>query len=240
MRFTAYITSYGHESHTEQCVKDCLREAVDKIVVLDNGGDYTPIGPETVIKNVKNCGWLGAFNQCLMHATQRKRHSVILNNDVRLSYGFFKGLRSAFQHGWGIGIVVPAYNGVMSKGQAVGNINWKRYTPKSQVTILDYCDGTAMAFDWRAVREVGVFDPHFEPSGWGAEVDYTYRAANLGVKLAVTRMSYVQHVGAVTCAPLHGSHSKYMAICQAEVRSRMREKYGKAWTKIIPFTYGAA
>ena len=50
-RVLAVIPVYGQQDLTHAVVEDLAREAalVD-VVVVDNGGDYTPIGPEDVVR----------------------------------------------------------------------------------------------------------------------------------------------------------------------------------------------
>jgi GT2 family glycosyltransferase len=92
-RALVVIPSYGVAHLTRDVVCDVLREPTQAVVlVIDNEGDYRPVDDEVVWRPGKNLGWLRASNAGMRLALETGGASaVLLNNDTRLSDGFFAG-----------------------------------------------------------------------------------------------------------------------------------------------------
>lgn len=239
LKVVAYIPGHNKHEITYRCVEDCIRERV-RTVVIDNASEppYAPLRGEQVIRNETNTGWLVAANQALAHAMETGCHPVVLNNDVRLSHGFFFGITAAFKNYKRAGIVVPLYNDWMSVAQQARPApEAEAFKPNRRFVEARYCDGTAIAFRLGVVRRLGKLDENFLPSGWGAEVDYCHRISQIGYKVIVTHLSYVQHMGAATAAAAYGGKSRYTHKCIDEVRKNMARKYGEKWYNIVPYDY---
>jgi len=88
------IPAFGSNALTHAVLPDVLAESelVD-LLIVDNGGHYDTIADEWVIRPGVNIGWAGASNLGFRTAFRRGyEFAVTLNNDTRLSPGFFAGL----------------------------------------------------------------------------------------------------------------------------------------------------
>jgi GT2 family glycosyltransferase len=200
------IPVLGHHQMTHDLLGDLAREAalVD-VVVVDNGGDYPPFGGEDVRRPGRNLGWAGGTNDATQ-ALLRPSHDAVLwlNNDTRLSRDFVAGLLRAWKK-TGAGIVGPVYDCYWRHQRAEHPVPPSEYRPRPAHYPVPFVDGTAMFVPTTTVDAIGLLDDDtFAPVGWGAEVDYSLRARAAGMKLAVTRLSYLHHEKSVTGKTVFG------------------------------------
>lgn len=196
----AVIPVYGQQDLTHAVVEDLAREAalVD-VVVVDNGGDYTPIGPEDVVRPGANLGWAAGTNAGTVERRDASHDAFLwLNNDTRLSRGFVAGLLRCWLE-TGAGIVGPVYDCHWLHQRVRRVVPVARYRPRHRNHPAPFIDGTAMFVPASTVDAIGLLDAEtFAPIGWGAEIDYSLRARENGLDLVVTRLSYLHHTKSAT------------------------------------------
>lgn len=235
-RTVAIIAACGRHELTRSVAGQCRGEGVD-VLVVDGQGDYRPRGGERVLRTGENLGWLRANNLALrtLMAESRTRPDgyerfVLLNNDLRLSRGFFAGLVEAEQAS-GASIVAASYDG-----------HWQVQNPGHRGAAEDYqpvglhlphgaCDGTCVSVHRRVVEQVGLLDEaHFGRYGWWAMTDWCIRAKMAGLTVAVTRAAFANHLGQQTGRAIHGV--AYQAQAQAEATRGRAHKWGRQWSDL--------
>lgn len=225
-RICVVIPAFGHVPVTHAAVDDCQREAVS-VLIVDNAGDYVPVADERVVRPKKNLGWLQGTNVGLKIAADSGHDLLVaLNNDVRLSTGFFSGLTEAARARPNSGLIAPLYDDVVVAqrdylGPAAG------FVPMQQEDSVKLIDGTCFLVPTETYRLVGDLDArHFGRRGWGAIEDYCLRTRRAGYSVMVTRRAYLNHAKGVTANSRELAHRKY---ANAEFRRGMRRKWGADW-----------
>lgn len=98
-KIAVIIPVYGNHHLTRQLLSDVAREEeLVKTYIIDNKGDYTRYTDEVVISPGHNLGWLKGTNLGIIQAQKEAPFAyVLLNNDTRLSRGFFAGLITTWE-----------------------------------------------------------------------------------------------------------------------------------------------
>jgi GT2 family glycosyltransferase len=209
MRLVVIIPAYGREELTASVIGDVAREAdqprvtIDAVVV-DNQGGYEARWRELVMRPGRNLGWLDGCNAGL-DATRDQDYDafILLNNDVRLSRGFFTGLIRA-QKLTGAGLLTPAYDATMLHQRMPHTGPAETYHPKRRHWKASIIDGTCMYIPRHTLQRIGLLDTRFNPHGWGAEIDYAFRAWDAGLPVIVTALAFMNHQQGSTSETLHG------------------------------------
>jgi hypothetical protein len=227
----AAVIHYGDVALTQACVRDCLREPV-RVLVIDNQGTYTAIGKETVFTTDRNVGWGAACNLAIERALADAtvQGLVLLNNDVRLSRGFFSGLIVASQV-QGSKIVAPVYSHGWAPQTSTSGYHGpaESYEPKPSHRFTGYCDGTAVLLAREVLEQCGKFDLDFSPTfGWGLIMDYCVRAKERGNTVSITEASYVYHHGMQAADRVFGV-GQYVVGAKAEMEEGRKRTYGDNW-----------
>jgi GT2 family glycosyltransferase len=228
------IPVYGHHEMTHDLLRDLGREqSLVDVVVVDNGGDYPALDNEDVLRPGHNTGWAAGTN----YGTRERRrpwHTAFLwlNNDTRLSVGFVDGLVRCWQE-TGAGLVGPVYD-CHWQHQRVRPVPVARYRPRAVHYRVPFIDGTAVLVPATTVDTIGLLDADtFAPVGWGAEVDYSLRARDAGLELAVTRLSYLHHEKSVTGSTLFdGGLTEYAERGFPVAIQGLEQKWGPDWGRL--------
>jgi GT2 family glycosyltransferase len=225
------IPAYGLVELTRAVVSESMREssAID-VLVVDNGGDYEAIANEEVLRPGENLGWLRACNLGMRMACERGCRSVILlNNDTRLSQGFFAGLLDASRHRPNA-ILAPLYDDEAVPAQQFAS-RAPGYSNEGIIADVLSVDGTCMLIPTRLIDSLGFFDErHFGRRGWGADVDYCLRARREGFGVAVTRASFLTHARGATAHTIGDSYERF---AKAEMEIGLTIKYGRHWREKV-------
>lgn len=230
------VIHYGDAKLTRECVRDCLKEPV-KVVVIDNDGSYPAVAKETVLRQKENIGWGAACNLAMKLAIEDEKINglVILNNDIRLSPGFFSGLIVASRV-MNAGIVAPCYNiGWAAQRSESGFARPAAdYKPKPQHKLSGYCDGTAIFFSREVLEQVGEFDLSVAPQfGWGLVADFCVRAKQKGYLTAITEAAYVYHHGMKGAEKRYGDVGIYVAGARKEQSEGLNRRYGADLKRLL-------
>jgi GT2 family glycosyltransferase len=231
-RLLLVVPALGHHALTHGVVSTAAQEPdlVD-VVVVDNAGDYPPLGSERVLSSRANRGWLESCNLGLRECTLGGYDAcVLLNNDVRLSPAFFAGLRGGLA-ATGAGLLGPVYDDVWSAqrtrycGEAVA------YRPRALHRRVPFVDGTCLVVANETIERVGLLDgTTFGRFGWGADIDYALRARRARLACYVTELSYLNHLGRTTVA---GTTPDWHRNARSEMNRGLAVKWGRGWRGLV-------
>lgn len=229
-RLAAVIPAYGLVEMTQAVVRDCQRERdVADVIVIDNMGDYRAIGDERVVRPGSNLGWLRATNLGCALADRDGAYGglVALNNDTRLSPGFFAGLISAARASPTAGLIAPCYDDVVVVQGSYYRGAPDSFPPQDVEGVAKLIDGTCYMVPTSVLRRIGPLDEgHFGRRGWGAIEDYCLRVRSAGLHVLVTRRAYLAHARGRTAKLTQSNYERYAA---SEFRRGMRRKWGSSW-----------
>jgi GT2 family glycosyltransferase len=230
-RVLAVIPVYGHEEMTHDLINDLARESwLCDAAVVDNKGDYRPVGHERVIEPGRNLGWAGGTNHGVAVAGAGYGYYMWLNNDTRLSRGFVRSLLEA-QLVTRAGVLAPFYNCHWMHQRDLSLPAVESYRPARKHYSAPFVDGTCMFVPAATVRRIGLLDDQtFAPLGWGAEIDYCLRARQLGHRVVVTRQAFLHHLRAVTAMSVfEGDYSQYVDAAHPTSLRGLEANWGSDW-----------
>lgn len=234
------IPCYGKVEMTQACVRDCLREGVQAIVV-DAGRDYEPVGREKIRIASSNYGWANACWEGLSYEAEMGQldRIVLLNNDTRLSPNFFAGL-----------IVAEMVTGakIVHASMNVGHETHRthdryrgpaaQYKPVPVHKHAGYVDGTAVSIHHDVLKECGFLDTTVSPKyGWNLLIDLCIRAKQKGHKVAITEAAYVEHLNMQTAIEVFGSIEDYVGPAMNEAHEGMERKWGQNYMDLARATW---
>lgn len=233
------IPAYGMQTMTHAVVRDCLREPdVVDVLIVDNMGDYESISGEVTLRPSRNLGWLRGTNYGFDYARQSASYDfvVALNNDTRLSEGFFSGLRTALERA--PGLLAPCYDDIVLAQRAYYSGPVEDFTPEDTEIETKLVDGTCFALTEPTLAKVGFLDDRrFGRRGWGAMEDLCLRISARGLPILITRRAYLTHARGSTARAVHTAYERY---AYAEMRRGMRKKWGSEWrSRFDPETVGS-
>ncbi|MCU1589890.1 MAG: rhamnosyl transferase wbbL2 [Frankiales bacterium] len=230
-RLAVVVPVFGRHALTHSLVADIARES-DLVapIVVDNGGDYPPVGSETVLTQERNLGWLRGTNVGLRQALAGSFEAVVLlNNDTRLSRGFFAGLHAAARPG-GVGIVGPRYDDHFAHQHDGHTGPAAEYPARRRTRLAAFVDGTCMYVKRQVLDEIGLLDEAaFGETGWGADIDLAVRARRAGWDVVVTSRAFLSHTTASTALVAHGGLDEYWRRGDADMRRGLAKKWGEGW-----------
>ncbi len=238
-RMLVVIPAYGLVHLTRDAVADALREPDHALVlVIDNEGDYRAVAGETIVRPGRNLGWLRASNAGMQAALDAgATGAVLLNNDTRLSDGFFAGLAQAHEARRDA-VLAPLYDDIVPEQHYDLTDGLASFVPRPVEVSAARIDGTCVLVPRHVMLAIGLLDERrFGRHGWGGIDDYFLRARNAGFDVAVTYRSFVQHLGGGSA----GRTTRYAYFAQAEMIVGMTRKYGTHWRdNFEPGQYGEA
>lgn len=213
---TVVVLTYSADPST---LAGCLRAAAtahdtDELVLVDNGGRWTPEGarqliadsgadlPLTVLRCFRNLGFGGGINAGLSVALDRGASEVaILNDDARPAPDWITKLRRHV--GGHIGAAQPKLLLPDGRVQSVG-VDWRRdgagrdtgYGAPDDgrhdgVTTIRCFTGGAVLFSRQFLLDVGGFDARFHL--YYEDVDLALRGAAAGYRFVVDTAAVVVH-----------------------------------------------
>jgi GT2 family glycosyltransferase len=108
-----------------------------------------------------------------------------------------------------------------------------RYRPRPVHRKARFVDGTCMFVPATTVESIGMLDAEtFAPIGWGAEIDYGFRARAAGLDVRVTGLSYLHHEKSVTGKTVYaGGLREYATIGYPALMEGLQRKWGDDWQR---------
>ncbi|MGQ4620021.1 glycosyltransferase family 2 protein [Nocardia sp. R7R-8] len=201
------------------------------LLIVDNGGDYHPVGEEEVVRAGHNMGWAAASNLGFRIAFLRGySHAMTLNSDTRLSPNFFAGVLDPRLPA-DAGLIGPMYdedgveNGWASQSSTYRGAA-EDYSPSPHFRSVAAIDGTCLCISQAAWTSVGGLDERsFGRFSWGADIDLALRLRASGFGVYITEMSFLNHFGRMSARALVGERA-YLTEASRDLRRGMRHLYG--------------
>jgi GT2 family glycosyltransferase len=233
------IPACGLDDMTRDLVSGILAEPVD-VLVVDNGESYTPVGRECVHRPGRNLGWLGAANYGLTRGFKQddRDYVCILNNDVMLSWGFFAGLKTAARYcGEHVGLVGPLFNENVRNGQYF-DYDPVRYIPYPEAIETRFILGTCLYYTRAGFEAAGLMDEAQQPFGWGTDVEASYLIRKAGLRVLISKWSYLRHQGHATLIAQGIDPRVNERSAWAHLQRVFTMKYGEDWSELLGFDWG--
>jgi GT2 family glycosyltransferase len=230
-RALVVIPVVGHHDMTHAVLEDLRSEsALVDVVVVDNGGDYPTFADESVLRPGENLGWAGGTNLGTRELLRPHHAGAIwLNNDTRLSRGFVAGLLEAAAV-TGAGVVGPTYDCYWLHQRLPQPVPVDRFRPRRRHSDAPFVDGTCMFVASSTIDSIGVLDEDtFAPIGWGADLDYCFRAREAGHRVVVTRLAYLHHEKSITGVTVYDGLEGYASEGYPVLVNGLEAKWGADW-----------
>ncbi|GAA3556233.1 hypothetical protein GCM10022197_09230 [Microlunatus spumicola] len=238
------IPAYGSPELTDAVLRDLLRDdplVPDDLhlVVVDNQGDYVLPGWAAGVELVRsgaNLRWIGTTNWAFERAAETGAEVVVLlNNDTRLSRGFVRGLVAAVEDD--VAAAAACYDDFwLHQRASVVPVDAEAYLPHAVLRDVPFVDGTAIAFNVKAVSELGPLDTvAFPQHGYGADVDWALRARRAGWRCVVTEAVFVHHLRRVTMTRVGRTAEDN----RGEILTGLDALYGDTWRALAGLGPGA-
>jgi hypothetical protein len=228
----------------------CGDSLVKQIVVVDNGNCFEiPSEKQQAWAKVQrveagcNLNWLASCNLgAAITIAQQIPYVCFLNDDVKLSHLFFKGMLKTFTNCKDAAVVVPRYTGYCDSAKEFRDeIDWR---PAEKEQAVNHVDGTCMLISLQTLQTVGLLDPNFHPPGWGADQDYSYRVRCQGKALYVSYRAMLWHgedseenqsriYGGTSAKVFFGGKEHWQYNGCRQIRRDMANKYGRDWRKLL-------
>ena len=246
---TIIIPVYNGYQFTKDCL-DSISENINnyKIVLIDNGSTDETIDLQEdwieVIRNDNNLGYPHAINQGFKLVDTE--FCCLLNNDIITTPGFLDVLISHLDKydivscitNYSSGIqrkTIPTYNSKEELYESSNNWCEKHKGESIEVT---YVIGFCILFKSELIQKVGEFDESVWPSS-GEELDWCWRARELGYKIGVAKDVYLHHFGSQTFRLMQNvGLTDYHQVCERSsdnLRKKWEDKLGsKLFNQTIP------
>jgi GT2 family glycosyltransferase len=181
-----------------------------------------------------NLHWLHSCNLGLFQAIAKQySYVMLLNDDVEISDNFVPTLVEASHRNPQAGIIAPVYNGFWGEQQCVGD-NWE---PNDGPDLsVNYVDGTCMLIHTSLIRQIGMLDAEFGTPGWGADVDYCYRAIQAGRPVIVSPRAYLKHdsrIGGTSAQHVYGGVAEWQRKGAQQACEDLTRKYGPDFREVL-------
>lgn len=219
------VPVFGQHEYTHALVDDLEREGAEYLIV-DNGGDYSAIRHERIVRPRGNLGWAGGSDLGFRIAfSEGFSHAMTLNNDTRLSRGFVAALLDSRLPA-NTGIVGPTIDNGFPCAQADPAPAARDYAPRAFYRIVPAVEGTALMISRECWRTIGGLDLRsFGRWGWGIDLDLALRARGAEYGIYTTEMAYINHFGRKTADARFGSR-RYELRANLGTISGMSKLYG--------------
>src|SRR5450755_1325787 len=226
------VPVYGQHHLTQAVLQDLRNDGYPcAVYIIDNGGDYQAAGEEYILRPEANLHWAGGCNFGL-RAAQAYGHEgyVLLNNDVRLSHGFLRGLLEAWRD-TDAALVGPVYDDNWPQQRVSYAGTAAAYNPRELDRIVPFTDGTCMLIPNKTLLQVGLLDERTWPRyGWGCDKDYALRIRQAAGSVWVTERAYLNHLGRQTAAKATRYNERE---AETENDVGMATKWGPAWKDLL-------
>ena len=236
MKSIVFVKHWRLHDVTHACVASVLDNTEENyfIVVIDGSADEEPYTFPNQLVSVKplipNLGLIESFNRFIR--AMDADLWVCLNNDVIVADRWLEAMIACIKREPRIGVIAPLYDqpggGWLERSAPPpSDPRWQNHldkflAPPGVFAIYPHVDNCAWAFTKRLVDVIGLPDEQFTGAGWGANLDFCYRARKAGFLVAASLGSFVHHSGART----YGGDPSYRSRSEASRDEILRRKYG--------------
>ena len=196
------LVCYNNLRFTQIAVESILADKSYpfRLIVVDNASSdgtkewLSSLSDVTYIRLEENQGWVGGANRGLEKA--RSGYVALLNNDIKVSKGWLKGLMAHMHPG--VGAVGPVSNYVMGRQHT----SYNDVDPEEEANFLIFF---CVLIDRRALQKVGgTLEKTF--FNGGDDIDLSIRLKEAGYKLLIARDVFIEHFHSQTFRNLPGGH----------------------------------
>lgn len=238
------IPVYNNLLDTMLCIVSVLElndlTTFEIIVADDCSTDATPqvvSGIGGCVRHVRHAGNKGFLQNCNVAAGQAYGETIVLlNNDTIVMPGWLDGLLAPFCVDENIGLVGSKLLNGDGSLQEAGGIFWRdgsawnfgrnQNPSEPQFNYLkdvDYCSGASIAIPTILWRELGGFDPAYEPA-YSEDADLAFRIRERGLRTIYNPASEViHHEGRSHGRDTSSGIKAYQVVNQAKFRSQWAE-----------------
>lgn len=242
MRTNIFVKHYRFVNLTTTCIQSIFEHTARgdwTLTVLDASKDFpaewiveTPTRGLCLVRTIPSeTDLIASFNAAIRQFPAE--FYLCLNNDIIVAPQWLEAMETCLQRNPRIGIVAPLYD------QADGGWlhfaaphpsepEWKTYLSENLAQpgtyrILPHVDNCAWGFTQTLVERIGLPDERFKGAGWGANLDFCWRARQVGFLVVASDGSFVHHGHRMTYGKLDPD---YAVKATAERDRVLREKYG--------------
>lgn len=244
------VPVFNSPDDTQRCLSSVLSTMApdDELIIVDDSSEnktkkicqeFSADSRVRLFRNQRNLGYSKTANLAFSFATHH--HVALLNSDTIVSPGWLDKLQKHLQNDLNLAAVGPVSNNAQAQSiphQIIGdNLEDDQATdfvrPQllneflhiwSQGTELLWAEslnGFCIMFNSESVTEIGLFDTHAFPRGYGEELDWCIRATDAGYSLGVALDTYVYHAKGKSFS------STERLILKEQSKEILNRKYGK-------------
>ena len=236
MKTQVLVKHYKFKDLTDNCLKSLLLSYLDNtdILVIDSTEDedysYSNVDVEKISNEI---GLIESFNRFVKDGYDLY---VYASNDVIFHPSWLDGLKYAVFCDKQIGVLAPMYDqlggGVLEmqvpKELIPGSTAWIDWVSEALDNNLDYIetkhvDNVVFAFTGELKNDIGLMDGNFPGAGWGANLDYCYRARMAGYKVVAASKSFIHHAHRGTYGKIDPD---YVRKAEKQRDDYLKKKYG--------------
>jgi GT2 family glycosyltransferase len=199
------IKHFRYTELTDAClasIKASMLPAGTDVLVVDSTPDADYVyGDVRVVKSDNALGLIESLNRAI-----DGQHDlyVCLNNDTVVHPRWLVSLQAVFERDARVGVAAPLYDqpggGLLELVPPFPPDHQERAAwldahldPNDGVEVTRHVDNCVWAFPQRLVSQIGLPDGAFPGAGWGANLDYCYRARVAGWLVVAARGSFISH-----------------------------------------------
>lgn len=235
MKTLVLVKHYKFEDLTDNCLGSLISSKGDKeIVVIDSTEDKDYFYDNIPVKKISNnIGLIESFNRFFIDGYDLY---VYASNDVIFHSGWLEGIKQAIDLNKNIGILAPMYDqpggGVLEmqvpKNILPGTEEWEAWVSKEILRNPIYIptkhvDNVIFCFTKDLYNKIGLMDSNFKGAGWGANLDYCYRARKAGFTVVAAGRSFIHHAHRGTYGKIDPD---YVRKAEQQRDEYLRKKYG--------------
>jgi len=239
MRTQVLVKHYLYKDLTDACLESLTKQEFPldkmesndfKVTIIDSSPEGTYKYKNNVAQKIDNSvGLIESFNRFL---DPEADIYLCMNNDTYAHSKYVWYMTEALSEPT-IGIAAPLYDQVgggileFACPYLPSDKEWDKWLDNNlpQETVdTKHVDNCAWGFSKKLVEIIGLPDGNFPGAGWGANLDYCYRARNVGFRVIANGYAFVHHNHRAT----YGKDPNYVANAQRERDEYLTKKYGNA------------
>lgn len=237
MKTQILIKHYKYKDLTDACLNSLEKSILGDtdVLIIDSTEDEDYHYKDFPVEKIPNTVWLiESFNRFVKDGYDLY---VYASNDVIFHPNWLEGIKLALKEFNKIGVTAPMYDqpggGVLEMPVRLdlipGSEEWVEYVSKEleknpTYILTKHVDNVVFAFTGEVKNKIGLMDGNFPYAGWGANLDYCYRARQAGFYVAASGKSFIHHAHRGTYGKLD---SEYVKKAEKYRDEYLLKKYGR-------------